>query len=502
MLATIRSATVVGVRGVPVTVEVHAAKGIPAFTIVGLPDASCREARDRVRAAILSSELTWPDLRITVNLAPSAIRKVGAGLDLAIATAVLVASDQIGPHEGGPIAAVGELGLDGTVRHVPGVLAMASAVPDGVLIVSGHDGAEALSVGRHDVRCVATLRQMVDAWVGSTPWDRPVTNDEVDIGPLAADLADVRGHEAARFALEVAAAGGHHLLMVGPPGSGKTMLAERLAGLMGPLGRSEAVDVTTIHSAAGQPLPTAGLIRRPPFRAPHHSASLVSLVGGGSHALRPGEVSLAHCGVLFLDEMAEFAPRALECLRQPLEEGVVRVSRAHASAEMPASFQLVAAMNPCPCGHGGTACRCSEASLMRYARRLSGPLLDRFDLRVSVGCADARRLVSEEPGESSAAVAERVGTARCRAAERGVSCNRLLSAAALAEFSDLDPDAADLVTTALMSGRLSARGARRVRCVALTLDDLAGGDGRLGSQTLATALALRSPLRIAEGAPA
>jgi magnesium chelatase family protein len=319
------------------------------------------------------------------------------------------------------------------------------------------------------------------------------------VAERAPDLCEVRGNAVARFAVEVAAAGGHHLLLVGPPGAGKTMLVERLPGLLGVLDAATSLSVTSIHSAAGQPVPRSGLIRLPPFRAPHHSTSLVALVGGGSHQLRPGEISLAHGGVLFLDELGEFGAAALDALRQPLEEGVVRLSRAHSSAEMPASFQLVAAMNPCPCGYGGTVqCRCSAAALLRYARRLSGPLLDRFDLRVLVEATSRRDLLDAAPAEPTASVAERVSAARRRAIERGVPANRYLSGRQVEECTRLTDAARERLDDALAHGRLSGRGLRRVRAVALTLDDLAGGDGELDEGVVAQALLLRSDLGVGE----
>jgi magnesium chelatase family protein len=292
----------------------------------------------------------------------------------------------------------------------------------------------------------------------------------------------------------VAAAGGHHLLLVGPPGAGKTMLARRLPGLLPDLGRAEALEATRVHSAAGLALPPGGLVRRPPLRAPHHGASAVSLIGGGTTWMRPGEISLASQGVLFLDELAEFARPVLDALRQPLEEGVVRVCRARAAVCYPARFLLVAAMNPCPCGEGGPpgACRCSEAARLRYGRRLSGPLLDRFDLRLDVARPDALQLLGGPPGESSAAVAARVAAARAVAATRGVTCNAQLSGWALEEATALDHDAAALLESGLRAGTHSARGLQRIRRVARTLADLAGRDGPLGEADICLALQLRA----------
>lgn len=499
MLAIVRSATLLGVRGTPVTVEIHVSAGLPGFTIVGLPDTSCREARDRVRAALLSSNFTWPDTRTTVNLAPSGVRKIGAGLDLAIAVAVLVATKQL-PSSALDLACLGELGLDGSVRPIVGAVPLAAALDPTELVVAEANAVEADLVGKHSVRPVRTLTELAACVRGEEPWSQPPRRAEVEkVGGL--DLSDVRGNRMARFALEVAAAGGHHLLYVGPPGAGKTMLAERLPGLLGPLDDDAAIEVTTVHSAAGEPLPPGGLIRTPPFRSPHHTVSNVALVGGGSHVLKPGEVSMAHRGVLFLDEMGEFSAVGLDALRQPLESGIVRISRAHASATMPAAFQLVGSMNPCPCGFAGsttTMCRCSGAALGRYARRVSGPLLDRFDLRLRVEPTDGAHLLGSPAGESTAVVAARVARARARALERGVTANRLLSARKLDSLARLDDGATRLLGESIAVGRLTGRGLRRVKCVALTLDDLRGGDGCLDSEVVAQAMALRADLRFGE----
>ncbi|MCU1377117.1 MAG: putative magnesium chelatase [Acidimicrobiales bacterium] len=494
MLAIVPSAVLHGVEGRPVRVEVHVSNGLPGFTVVGLPDTACRESRDRVRAALLSSSLPWPLRKVTVNLAPSGVRKQGAGLDLAIAIGLLAANGDLPADAVAGCAFLGELGLDGTVRPVTGTVPLVDALHAPTVVVATSAATEAALVGRHQVRAVGTLLEAVAALRGEQPWPDPPDPPPVVPPPPGPDLADVRGQRVARLALEVSAAGGHHLLLVGPPGAGKTMLAARLPGLLPDLDDPEALEATRIHSAAGETLPSAGLVRRPPFRAPHHGASAVSLVGGGTALLRPGEISLASNGVLFLDELGEFPPTVLDGLRQPLEEGVIRITRARGSARFPARFLLVAATNPCPCGQGGPpgACRCSDQARSRYARRLTGPLVDRFDLRVDVSRPDPGELLTGPSGEPTAEVAQRVLAARARARRRGVRCNAELPAPRLDELAPVTPGALRLLDMALRVGTLSGRGLHRVRRVARTLADLAGRDGPLAEEDIGLALQLRA----------
>ena len=496
MLAVTRSACLAGVVGHPVAVEVHVTPGLPGYTIVGLPDTSCRESRDRVRAAIVSSGKAYPQRRVTVNLAPSELRKLGAGLDVAMAVALLVASEELKWTPSPRLGFLGELGLDGTLRPVRGVLPMAAAMDVDELVVAVGNAAEASLIGGVKVRPVGTLLELIGALSGEEPWpdhDVPVARRASE--PPAPDLSEVRGQPFARLAVEVAAAGSHHLLMVGAPGAGKTMLAERIAPLLDDLDDAAALDVSSVHSAAGELTDTSGLLRRPPFRAPHHTASVVSIIGGGTQLLRPGEVSLAHQGVLFLDELGEFPAHVLDALRQPLESGAVQISRAHVSVRLPARFLLVGAMNPCPCGQGGSSrCSCSEAALQRYARRVSGPLLDRFDLRLRVHPTPRADLVGEQPSEPTSVVRARVRAARAHAAERGVRSNADLDAATLRRCASFEDPAQRMLEAAIDAGRLSGRGFSKVRRVALTLDDLRGGDGHLDEEVVSLALALRSEI--------
>jgi magnesium chelatase family protein len=497
VLAAVRSATLFGVEGRPVTVEVHVATGLPGFQIVGLPDEACRESRDRVRAAVLSSGLSWPNVRVTVNLAPSSQRKGGSGLDLAIAVGLLAANGQVRAEALEGLGFIAELGLDGSLRGISGVAPMVAAMPAVRPVVAVASYREAQGVMGDAVRVAGTLRELVDALNAEAPWPRPPDDEVDDPEPPPPDLADVRGQAAARVALEIAAAGGHHLLLVGAPGSGKTMLAQRLPGLLPPLEPSVALETTMVHSAAGVRLPAGGLVRRAPFRAPHHSSSMVSLVGGGSSALRPGEISLSHGGVLFLDELGEFAPVVLDGLRQPLEEGVIRLARARASASLPARFLLVAATNPCPCGGGppGT-CECDDAARLRYLRRLSGPLLDRFDLRVGVSRPDVDDLLALGGGEPSSVVAARVAAARRQSLDRIGVLNAEIPASRLDALAPLHPAARELLREQLEADQLTGRGYHRIRRVARTIADLHGADELVTAEHVAWALQLRVRLKV------
>ena len=503
MLASIPSASVIGSRGRPVTVEVHVSQGLPGLTMVGLPDEACREARDRVRAAVTSSRLSWPTLRITINLAPTTERKGGSGLDLAIAIGVLVATGQVPAQAVRDLGFVGELGLDGSVRAVTGAAPMVYALGTRVAVVASANAREARVAATGEVRVAHHLAELVRCLRDGEPWPDVRDDGTDDVDEATLDLADVRGQAVARLALEVAAAGGHHLLFAGSPGSGKTMLASRLPGLLPPLEGPASIEATMIRSAAGMGLPPGGMVRSAPFRAPHHSSSLVALVGGGTQQLRPGEVSLAHGGVLFLDELGEFSPSVLDALRQPLEEGVVRVARARASATLEARFLLVAATNPCPCGGGPPgSCLCDEASRVRYLRRLSGPLLDRMDLRVLVERPDVDDLVAHGGAEPTAVVAGRVAAARLRALERAGVINARLPGDRLDEVAPLTAAAAARLRSELERQRLTGRGYHRVRRVALTLADLRGESPPLIDDRVVEALALRVRLGALSGSVA
>jgi magnesium chelatase family protein len=487
VLARAVTFALVGVDAMNVTVEADIHPGLPSFTIVGLPDAAVQESRERVRAALVNSDFEFPLRRITVNLAPADMRKAGPGFDLALAAALLVASGQLPGEVLAAYALSGELGLDGSVRRVRGALAMADASARaglrGIVVPEACAG-EASLPGAIDVVGVDCLRTVAGFLAGGEQPSRPV----IDPAALLArapddgvDFGQVRGHHALKRALAVAAAGGHNLLMTGPPGSGKSMAARRLPSILPPLSVQEALEVTRVHSAAGL-LGADPLVARRPFRAPHHTVSSAGLVGGGPGP-SPGEASLAQHGVLFLDELAEFSRAALEALRQPLEEGSIRITRSQRSVTFPARFMLVAATNPCPCGHLGDErrqCSCADASLRRYSAKLSGPLLDRIDMIVRVESPTREELMSNAGPPESAEMRRRVCAARARQLERlagtGVHCNGELGPAQVRLLCPLEPAARTALYAAHDRLRLSVRGHDRVLRVARTIADLEGRD--------------------------
>ncbi len=484
--ARVLAASLSGVHGHVVEVEADVAAGLPGVLLSGLPDASLHEARDRVRAAIVNAGEAWPSRRITVNLLPASLPKHGAGFDLAVAAAVLCANGTVPAGALGGVVLLGELGLDGRVRPVRGVLpAVLGAVRAGLrrVVVPYANAREAALVPGVDVRAVDTLSRLTSFARGEAGLLAPPEAGTLP-PPGGADLVDVAGQERGRRALEVAAAGGHHLALFGPPGAGKTMLAERLPSVLPVLDDDAALEVTAVHSIAGALPAESPLIRRPPFQAPHHSASAAALVGGGSGFPRPGALSLAHRGVLFLDEAPEFASGVLDALRQPIESGVVRLQRALAAAEYPARVQLVLAANPCPCASpsGDQACGCTSIARRRYLGRISGPLLDRVDVQVALPPVTAAQLLVETAAaEPSATVAARVATARRAAAERwaghGWRVNADVPGTALRGLPwRLPRSATRLLTRHVELGALSARGYDRVLRIAWSLADLAGRD--------------------------
>lgn len=491
-LALVHGRARAGIRAPEVKVEVHLAGGLPSMSIVGLPEAAVREAKDRVRAAIQCAQFEFPARRITVNLAPADLPKGGGRFDLPIALGILAASGQIPAEALRDWEFIGELGLTGELRATDGVLpaALAVAATGRRLLVPAANGEEAALASEVEVRTARTLLEVCGMLGGQK--SLPVAAapaQRVSAGP---DMRDVRGQAQARRALEIAAAGGHHLLLVGPPGCGKTLLASRLPGLLPDASEAEALESAAVRSVSGRGLdPTCWRTR--PFRSPHHTASAIALVGGGSEP-RPGEISLAHNGVLFLDELPEWDRRALEVLREPLESGLVTISRAARQSEFPARFQLVAAMNPCPCGWAGDIsgrCRCSSDAITRYRARISGPLLDRIDLHVDVPRLPPAALRPDAPeGESSGHIRQRVIDARQRQLDRAGVTNAALDQAATARDCRLAPGDQALLERAIDALHLSARAMHRILRVARTIADMDGHEG-IASPHLTEALGYR-----------
>ena len=490
MLSRVMSSAVQGVEAYRVDVETSLANGLPHFATVGLPDNAVKESRERVEAAIKQSGFTYPYRRVTINLAPADIRKVGSAFDLPIAVGILAASGQVSSSGLEGYLFVGELSLDGSVRPVRGALPMAIAAAKagarGMILPkeNAHEAALSSNLPVYAVETLSEVTGFLRQECLLTPFDldRNALFDQASTYPI--DFSDVKGQDHVKRAIEVAAAGSHNLLLIGPPGSGKTMLARRTPTVLPDMTLEEALDTTKIHSVAGLLPPGRPIIATRPFRAPHHTISDAGLIGGGSYP-RPGEVSLAHHGVLFLDELPEFKKNVLELMRQPLEDGSVTLSRAAIALTYPSRFMLVAAMNPCPCGYHGDAthaCQCDQGQIQRYLAKISGPLLDRIDLHIEAPAVPYRELTGQATGESSAVIRERVNAARRRQLERfkdhtNIYCNAHMESRDIRRFCQVEDRAFDLLRQAIVKLGLSARAYDRILKVSRTIADLAGEDG-------------------------